>query len=314
MRRPRPLPARLAARPFTVAEASDAGVHPDRLRARDLDRSVHGARMPLDPSLRERCLALVSVCRADAVVCGPTAAILHRMPVPHRFAMTTSPVHFAVPPAAPAIRRAGVSGRRLDIADQDVTAIEAIPVTTLERTWCDLAAQLSLPELVAAADALLRARRTDMVRLEAAVDRHPDHRRRPRLTTALALVDPASESPMESELRVLVVLAGLPRPEANAEVRDRDGRFVARVGLLFRQYGEVLEYHGDHHRTDLHQWRRDRTREAELESLGLHVMEVTAVDLRDPDALLDRIARNLIRRGWDGKRSVSRRKGASPRG
>jgi very-short-patch-repair endonuclease len=94
--------------------------------------------------------------------------------------------------------------------------------------------------------------------------------------------------------------------EGNVEVFDGRGRFVARVDLLFRAYGEVLEYHGDHHRTDLRQWRHDRTREAELESLGLHVMEVTNADLATPRLLVARIARNLQRRGWRGELAVSR--------
>jgi hypothetical protein len=114
------------------------------------------------------------------------------------------------------------------------------------------------------------------------------------------LLDAAAESPKESELRTLVVLADLPRPAVNATIRSPDGRFIARVDLLFEEYGEVLEYQGDHHRTDVAQWRRDRTRESELESLGLHVTEVTAADLRQPRALVERVARNLVRRGWQG--------------
>ncbi len=62
---------------------------------------------------------------------------------------------------------------------------------------------------------------------------------------------------------------GCPDRPPNVEIRRPDGRFVARVDLLFEEYGEILEYHGDHHRTDRRQWRRDRTREADLESTRL---------------------------------------------
>lgn len=310
MRTPRPLPAGLVGGPFPVADALELGISADRLRARDLDAGIHGARMPRGADLPARCRALLMVCRPDAVVCGPTAAMLHGIPVPHRFG-ETSPIHVAVPPGAAAVRRAGVVGRRLDIAGTEVTVVQHVMVTRPERTWCDLAAHLTVPELVAAADAMVRSGTSDAQGLRAAVEAHPDFRRRRKLGTALELVDAASESPKESELRAVVVLGGLPRPEANVEIRDRDGRFVARVDLLFREYGEILEYHGDHHRTDLRQWRRDRTREAELESLGYHVMEVTEADLRRPQSLVERIARNLARRGWAGTVAHSRRNGAS---
>ncbi|HEX6955791.1 MAG TPA: hypothetical protein VF156_13025, partial [Agromyces sp.] len=279
MRTPRPLPAGLVGGPFPVAEALELGIPADRLRARDLDAAIHGARMPRGADLHTRCRALLMVCRPDAVVCGPTAAMLHGIPVPHRFG-EASPLHVAVPPEAAAVRRAGVVGRRLRIPPTEVTVVRNVVVTRPSRTWCDLAAHLTVPELVAAADAMVRAGTADAQRLRAAVEAHPDFRRRRKLETALELADAASESPKESELRAIVVLAGLPRPEANVEIRDRDGRLVARVDLLFREYGEVLEYHGDHHRTDRQQWRRDRTREAELESLGYHVMEVAEADLR----------------------------------
>ncbi|MGR2752502.1 hypothetical protein [Agromyces arachidis] len=308
MRSPGPLPDDFAAIPFPVAEALEAGITIDRLRARDLDSSIHGARMPLGAGLEGRCRALLTVCRPGAVFCGPTAALLHGIPVPHRF-REAARLHIAVPPDAPAVRRAGVVGRRLRIPPTEITEVRRIAVTGLERTWCDLAIDLTVPELVAAADAAIRSCTTTAEQLHAAADAYPDFRRRPKLRGALDLVDPASESPKESELRALVVLAGLPRPEANVEIRDPAGRLVGRVDLLFREFGEVLEYHGDHHRTDLRQWRRDRTREAELESLGFHVMEVTQADLDAPARLVERIARNLARRGWHGDPAISRRIG-----
>jgi hypothetical protein len=205
------------------------------------------------------------------------------------------------PRLLPPSRRAAVVGRRLTLGASDVVRLGGLRVTALVRTWCDLATDLTVPELVAAADSAIRRGLTDVDRLREAIAAYPDFRRRAALSTAAGLVDPASESPKESELRAIVVLAGLPRPAANVEIRRSDGSFVARVDLLFRGYGEVLEYHGDHHRTDMRQWRRDRTREAELKSLGFHVMEITEADLREPAALVRRIARNLERRGWTGQ-------------
>jgi hypothetical protein len=295
----------LDGRAFTVAEAVAAGVSVDRLRARDLDRALWGVRMPRGASLLERCRAALLVAPRGAFICGPTAAALHGMPIPTRFREHIR-IDLAVPAPGRAVRRAGVAGRCLRITATDVVERSGIRLSSPARTWCDLAPHCSVPELVAAADWAVRGRLVDVERLRAAISAHPDHRQRAKLHAAAELVDASAESPKESELRALVALAGLPAVEGNVEVFDGRGRFVARVDLLFRAYGEVLEYHGDHHRTDLRQWRHDRTREAELESLGLHVMEVTNADLATPRLLVARIARNLQRRGWRGELAVSR--------
>lgn len=68
----------------------------------------------------------------------------------------------------------------------------------------------------------------------------------------------------------------------------------------------MLEYQGDHHRTDQRQWRRDRTREAEIEALGFHVTEITQADLDDPSGLIRRLEATLRRRGWTGTPGRSR--------
>ena len=52
-----------------------------------------------------------------------------------------------------------------------------------------------------------------------------------RARELLSLLDPRAESPMESYLRLLLIDAGLPRPEANANVCNADGEFLARADL-----------------------------------------------------------------------------------
>ncbi|MGL1521349.1 hypothetical protein ACSTIE_23430, partial [Vibrio parahaemolyticus] len=74
---------------------------------------------------------------------------------------------------------------------------------------------------------------------------------------ALDLAVDGSESPKESALRVLLVMAGLPTPECNVEIFD-GSRFVARVDLLYRAARLVIEYDGDYHR-DPQQWSRDQS-------------------------------------------------------
>ncbi len=236
---------------------------------------------------------MLAVLHPRAFATGTSAALLHGLPIPGALA---GRLELAVPAPMRAARRRGVVARSLRIIEPEVVRLDDIRVTTLPRTWCELARTLDVPQLVASGDAAVRAVGIDQ--LTASARRHPDRRLHRKLATALEMLDPGSESPKESELRAIVMLAGLPRPRANVTVRDGNGRFIARVDLMFDEYGEILEYQGDHHRTDLRQWRRDRTREAELEALGHHVTEVTQADLRRPAELVGRIAANLRRRGW----------------
>ena len=301
----RPLPPELAGLPFSVSKAT--GVTRSRLRAADLSRPFHGARLPSAAASDHfaRCLAATLVCHPRAFVFGVSAAALHGMPTPF-MPSEHHPIEIGVPDPLRAVRRRGIRGRSMRVADDDIVTRDGMRLTSCERTWCDLAETLTVPELVAAGDWLLRSLTSTRARLEDSVARHPARHGSRRLTTAVALLEPAAESPKESETRAILHLAGLPAPEVNPAVRDEYGRFVARVDLLFRDYGEVLEYQGDHHRTDIVQWRRDRARESELESLGLHVTEITNADLAAPRALVERIARNLRRRGWSGELRFSR--------
>ena len=278
---------------FTVDRARETGVSASRLRAKDLVAPTRGARLHQGHSFAERCRAVMAVVDPRVFATGISAAVLHGLPVPHGL---RDILELAIPAPSRAVRRRGVTARSLRITEAEVTLVQGMRATTLARTWCELGRTLNVHALVAAGDVAVR--KIGLDRLTLAARRHPDRRLHNRLAAALELLDPASESPKESELRALIVLAGLPRPRANVTLRDATGRFVARVDLLIDGFDEVLEYHGDHHRTDLRQWRRDRTRESEIESLGYHVTEVTQADLDDPIGLIHRLESTLRRRGW----------------
>jgi hypothetical protein len=60
-------------------------------------------------------------------------------------------------------------------------------------------------------------------------------------------MDPLSESPMETRVRLLLVLAGLPRPTSQFVVRDALGGFVARADFAFPVQRLIIEYDGALH-------------------------------------------------------------------
>jgi len=290
-----PLPPSLSDS-FTVATARCLGVTDWRLRAADLSSPFHGTRTrALLTELPSRLRLLLAALPEHAFVAGPTAALAWNLPLPLRLeSLASKTICIGVPARANRIRRPDVRGRALQLDAEDIVLRDGIRLTTPERTWVDVSEELSLPRLVAVTDVLLRRgiNRHDLDRAHnRAGRRKPGRARRVR---ALGLGDALSESPKESELRVLLHEARLPRPELNVNIYD-GARFVARVDMLIPEAMLVIEYQGDYHR-DPGQWRRDERRRAELEALGYRVTYVTQADLDDPDQLIARIQRLVSQR------------------
>ncbi len=298
--RPRvPLPPPLAVTAFSYGEGIAAGLGHGRLRGPDLQRPFFGTRHPGsgELSLEQRSRALQSRLPEHAFFCGPTAAALLGMPLPYRLSETPE-VDVGTPAPARAIHAQGIRGRKLGIRPEEVRSLRGLRITTPARTWCDLAPVLTLPELVSAGDFLLRRACPMATRgqLAECVRHHPGRRGRPALKMALDLVDSRSESPAESVLRVVLTTGGFTGMVPNHVVRDRVGRFVARVDLAFLEARVAVEYEGDYHRAEPDRWRKDMLRIRRLEAAGWRVLRVNADDLRDPTHLLMQLARILALR------------------
>lgn len=99
---------------------------------------------------------------------------------------------------------------------------------------------------------------------------------------------------MESRLRLLIVLAGLPEPLVGQPVYDSDGGWLAKPDLSYPDFKIAIEYDGRHHLLDSTQWRRDIRRRENLERAGWLVRVITADDLlRAPNTVLARISEDL---------------------
>lgn len=310
MTRRTPLPADLTDRPFSTTEARAHGVSPGRLSANDLVTPFSRVRMPASHPqegrnvfethrdlTRQLCRAYALRMPQDAFFCGPTAALLHGIPIPTMPAEIPA-LHVGLPKNTRAVHIVGVSGHSYDIHPDEVIVRDGCRLTSLERTWCDLARTLALGDLVAAGDWLIywRSARTNLARLAAAVAGYSSQRGVKKLRLAFTLLNGHAESPRESRLRVEIVLAGLPNPEVNVELFDSHGVFLARADLLFRAFGLILEYEGLQHLTDRAQWQRDIDRTHALEDEGWRIIRVTAEDLRDPRRLIERIRRHIASR------------------
>ncbi len=307
-----PLPDALGDHPFLVATAKDAGIGRSRLNSSDLERPFWGIRslkssaLTTEPHVEREvdwlCQALGLRMSPHAFFSHETAAQLMRLPLPLRFE-TTLPLHVGIAKPTRAMDARDVVGHRVQIGPHEIAVWRGLRLTGPARTWLDLAARLSLLELVAVGDYLVHWQHplATQGELTDAIARYPSRRGIAQARVALPLLRTRAESPRESMLRVIIVLAGLPEPECNLNIYDPRGRFLARADLAYPEFKILLEYQGDHHRTDRNQWRRDIRRTGSVEDHEWQMLQFTDDDLQNPVDLIARIERRLRKRGWTGK-------------
>ncbi len=191
----------------------------------------------------------------------------------------------------------GVRVVRSDLEADEVVTLDGLRITAPLRTAFDLARTRSLRGGVIAIDRLASLGVINLEEFRASLGRYRGVPGVRRAREVAALADGRAESPPESVTRMIWLDAGLPRPQANVEVRDGAERFVARVDLLDPRSRLAVEYDGAHHATAA-QRSRDSARELALEALGYIVVKVTAADLATPGArrLLQRRLRQAYRR------------------
>ena len=164
-------------------------------------------------------------------------------------------------------------------------------VTSAVRTIGDLGCRLPLTDAVALLDMALHRRLVTRVRLRDWATTHVGYRGIRRLKRALDLTDPAAESVMETRLRLLLVLAGLPHPRCQVSLRDDCGLFVARPDLYYPDAHLAIEYDGATHHESL---AADNRRQNRLIDSGYRLLRFTAGDVLDAPAAVVSIVRRAL--------------------
>lgn len=269
------VPPELTHGPFTVAEARRAGLARWHLEGASWRRLRPGtyawAGLSETPVLKlEAALLRRPVSTAFS---GRTAAWLHGLDV-----IPCEPIETIL---------AGVD-------DCDVVVRPGFRTTSLLRTIFDLSGRLSLVEAVVVADLALHAGLVRRTELTEWIDSRAGRKGVQRTRRVLELAEGGSESPMESRLRMLLVLNGLPRPEVQVTLRDKAGSFLGRPDLYNREHRLGLEYDGETHLASLVE---DNRRQNRLLMAGIRLLRFTAADvLRRPDSLVAQVRDMLLKR------------------
>ena len=282
-------------RPFTRADAIAAGISPKQLRGSRFRRIFHGvyieATIPNHPLIRAQ--AALAIHPTTAYASHLTAARVYRVPVPK-----LSDEHVTVPEKASRSQVHGVSCHVASRKPSEVVEVDGVRISAPCVMFVELASVLDLVDLVVVGDALVRLRLASPQHLvgwcQASTDRFAVAARR-----AAGYVRERVDSAMETRLRMLIVLVGL--PEVNFEISDETGHLLYRLDLSYPDLRLVVEYDGRQHAVDVGQWGHDLDRREWFDDEKWRVLIVTSKGIyREPERTLQRIHKALAERGCPG--------------
>jgi hypothetical protein len=278
--------------PFTRAEFIAAGGRRHALEGpkyHNVTRSVHVDVCRLDSDTRIR--AALKVHPEGAFASHWSAAQVLSLPVPD------NPFEHVTVRNPDDRRYRPTIKPHVTIRKRGVIVVRGIPVTDPITTFLQMAGHLGLVDLVVLGDAIVRIHRISPARLLEAAQRSTDYYAA-AATRAARYVRKGVHSPMETRLRMLIVLAGLPEPVVNLVLVHEDGSWRRRFDLCYPRIKLVVEYNGRQHRKEP-QRSKDRTRTEELEPEGYKILAFEAEDIfATPEATLQKVRRHLILRGW----------------
>lgn len=242
-----------------------------------------------EPTLRDRTVGAWLWSGRRAVIAGVAASALHGA----SWVDPDIPIELIWRSSRPA---AGLVARNESLADDEITRVAGLSVTTPARTAFDLGRHLPRDEAVARLDALAWTRRVTVDEVEPLIGRYPSVRGIRRVKDALSLVDAGADSPRETWLRLRLTDAGMPPDKTQIVVTVGRRRVLAILDMGWPRLGVAVNYDGAYHQTDRKRYVRDHKVLRKLEEMGWIVIRVIAED--DIADVLLRVERALLSRGW----------------
>lgn len=283
-------------KPFTRAQAVAAGIDPRLLRSKAFRRIFKGVYVSADrpPSSLLQAEAVLCIHPPGAFVSHVTAGRVYGVPLPHH-----ADEHVSVFTEEDRRRRKGVVCH-LAQPDARVGVLRGTRISMPVRLFIELASMLSLVDLVIVGDFMVRKDWTTPAQLVASCRDSNDRHAAAALRAALYVRD-GVDSPMETRLRMLIVLAGLPEPQVNFKVRDEYGSVLRRFDLSYPDLKLIVEYDGRQHAEDTVQYDIDIYRREDLDRWGWRIVVVTAKGIyQKPEETLFRVHRELKERRAPG--------------
>lgn len=250
------------------------------------------ASVPLTPRLQA--LAPLAVADPVAWASHASAARVYGVPIP-----PLAGEHISVLDKSQRLRRAGIASHVAPPTSK-VVELSGRRISAPEQLFVELAQILGLVDLVIAGDWLVRNKWTSLDKLRTFCERSriPGSK---AARSAAAYVRERVDSPMETRLRMLIVLSGLPEPAVNITIEARPGMAKRRYDLSWPAVQVITEYDGRHHVEREKQWEADLVRREAIDDDGWRILVVTSKGIFvEPEKTLERIHRVLRQRGLAG--------------
>ena len=245
--------------------------------------------------VRTRAAAALLTTGTDAVLCGPTAAVLHGST-----AITSVETHVVIPYGRNTRSRAGLVVHHGCLYARHAVQLDGLRVLSWPQVLADLLCTARPPDALAVADEALRLAAQGHDELRRTVGRRirgrPDPRGTVRGAALWDLASPCAESAPESWVRLLIIERGFPLPEVNFALLSPAGREIYRLDLAWPVLRIALEYDG--HAVHAGHEQEDAAREDDLRRRGWIVVRARAADLTDPTRLLAELRAAFARRGY----------------
>ncbi|KQQ99899.1 hypothetical protein ASF72_17685 [Arthrobacter sp. Leaf141] len=303
-----PLPAHLTTGSFSLRASDKAGVTRTRTAAGDLVTVSRGVRVPL-LSAAAGAAALRAYTDLDdtSILVSLSAAHVWGAPLPPGCGADWR-IHLARRRGFSFPRRVNVVGHVLTFLPGEVVEYDGVRLTSPARTWLDLAALLSLEDLVAVGDFLVCAHGKSFPvprdaicsaeDLRAIAARHPGMRGIKTARAALDMVRVGADSAAETRMRLALVEAGLPEPTLNHVLWGPRGAPEVWPDAAYPEWGIALQYDGSHH-AGREQYLRDLVRHDRTVALGWIEVRVGRRHLEgERPTVVPLVRRALQSRGW----------------
>lgn len=171
---------------------------------------------------------------------------------------------------------------------------DALSVTSVARTLCDLARTTSFTSAVVSADAALQRGSVQLAELNTAAAMSKGWPGIGRARRAFTASDGRAESPGETLSRLVIIASSLPPPELQVSL-NLSG-VIVRPDFLWREARLVGEFDGRLKYGGSDALFREKTREDRLRDHGFHVVRWTWGEVvGDSDRLIERIRHALAR-------------------
>lgn len=257
------------------------------VRAGRLVRVRRGVYAPVEPDVLGRLAALDLIAREPIVACMGTAAALYGFDTED-----TSRLHVLDPGVRMRPSTKVMVHQRVDAPLRRVAGRLA---TAPAWTAIEVARTLRRPRALATLDAALRIGACTAGQLAEAIREQKGRRGIVKVRDLIDHADGRSESPMESEARLVFIDGGLPLPELQYRIIDRCGD-LWRVDFAWPEAGLVAEYDSIDWHMGPEALLHDRLKVARLQECSWTSIPMTVTDIRrDKQRLVARIESHLAR-------------------